>query len=91
MSGWLKQFERQSRALVVPVSLLIVVGIGVIDYITGWELSFSVFYLLAVGLATWFVGMRFAIFVSVLSVVVSLAGDLATGGSTGCLLERVRL
>jgi signal transduction histidine kinase len=78
--SWIKQFEKQSRALLIALTLLIVVGIGVVDYVTGWELSFSVFYLLAVGLATWFVGTRFAIFVSVLSVAVSLGGDLAIGG-----------
>jgi signal transduction histidine kinase len=33
-----------------------------------------------VALAAWFVGTKFAFFVSVLSVAVSLAGDLATGG-----------
>jgi signal transduction histidine kinase len=76
----IKQFERQSRPLLVFLTLLIVVGIGVVDYVTGWELSFSVFYLLAVGLATWFVGTRFAIFVSILSVAVSFGGDFATGG-----------
>lgn len=77
--SWIKRFEKQSRSLLVLLALLIVVGIGVVDYVTGWELSFSVFYLLAVGLATWFVGTRFAIFISVLSVAVSLGGDLAMG------------
>lgn len=80
MIGWLKRFERQSRAWVVLVTFVIVIAVGVVDYVTGWELSFSVFYLLAVGLATWFVGTRFAIFISVLSVAVSLGGDLANGG-----------
>lgn len=80
MMGWINRFERQSRALVVLVTLLIVIVVGVVDYVTGWELSFSVFYLLAVGLATWFVGTQFAIFISVLSVAVSLGGDLANGG-----------
>jgi signal transduction histidine kinase len=78
--SWIKRFEKQSRALLVLLTLLIVVGIGIVDYMTGWEFSFSVFYLLAVGLATWFVGTRFAIFISVLSVAVSLGGDLAVGG-----------
>jgi signal transduction histidine kinase len=80
MFGWLKQFERRSRARVVFLALLIVIVVGLVDYATGWELSFSVFYLVAVGLAAWFVGTRFAIFISALSVAVSLGGDLATGG-----------
>lgn len=80
MSGWIKRFGGQSRARVVLATLLIVVVIGVVDFVTGWELSFSVFYLLAMGLAAWFVGPRFAFFIALLSVVVSLAGDLANGG-----------
>src|ERR1700742_4562835 len=80
MSGWINRFERQPRAWVVLATVLIVIVVGVVDFETGWELSFSVFYLLALGLAAWFVGMRFAVFISVLSVAVSLAGDLANGG-----------
>jgi signal transduction histidine kinase len=80
MFGLIKQFERRGRALPAAVALMIVAGVGSVDYATGWELSFSVFYLLAVSLATWFVGTRFALFVSVLSVAVSLAGDLVNGG-----------
>src|SRR5437773_11171362 len=80
MTGWIQRLERQSRALFVVASLMIVIAVGVVDYATGWELSFSVFYLLALGLGAWFVGKRFALFISVLSVAVSLAGDLATGG-----------
>lgn len=80
MPGWLKRSELPSRAWVIPVTLMVILAVGAADFVTGWELSFSVFYLLAIGLAAWFVGMRFALFASVLSVAVSLAGDLATGG-----------
>src|SRR5262249_1043825 len=74
------RFEQKSRGWMVAISLFIVSAVGVVDFATGWEISFSVFYLLALGLAAWFVGMRFAVFISVLSAMVSLAGDLATGG-----------
>lgn len=80
MSGWLRRFEQRSHSWVVSVTLLTIIAIGAVDFVTGWELSFSVFYLLAIGLAAWYVGMRFAVFVSILSVAVSLAGDLAAGG-----------
>jgi len=80
MFGWIKRFENQSRGLFVLAAFAIVISVGVVDYATGWELSFSVFYLFALGLATWFVGKRFAFFISGLSVAVSLVGDLATGG-----------
>lgn len=79
MFQWLKQFERQSRPFFVAVTLLAVMAVGMVDYVTNRELSFSVFYLLAIGIAAWFVGKSFAYFVSVCSVVVSLAGDFAAG------------
>src|SRR4029079_5991428 len=80
MFEWIKRFEQQSRGLFVLAAFAIVMPVGVVDYATGWELSFSVFYLLALGLATWFVGKRFAFFISVLSVLVSTDRHFATGG-----------
>lgn len=87
MPGWIKRFEQQSRGWMVFATLLIVITVGVVDFLSGWKLSFSVFYLLAAGLAAWFVGTRFALFISVLSIAVSLAGDFATGGHDSNRLE----
>src|SRR5271170_4667024 len=79
MFRWIEKFERRSSTLLAVVALGIVAVIGFADFITGFETSFSIFYLLAIGLAAWFVGRGFAIFISILSVVVSLGGDLARG------------
>jgi signal transduction histidine kinase len=57
----------------------VLVVIGVVDYLTGFEMQFSVFYLLGVGLAAWFVGKGFGLVMSVLSVLVWIGGDLAAG------------
>jgi signal transduction histidine kinase len=53
--------------------------VGIIDYLAGFEIFFSVFYLLGVGLATWFVGTGFGLLMSILSVLVWMTGDLAAG------------
>jgi signal transduction histidine kinase len=53
--------------------------VGAIDYWTGYEFSCSVFYLLGIGLATWFLGKGYGLVLSVLSVAVWMAGDLAAG------------
>lgn len=79
MLGFVKQLEQCSRTVFITTALLIVAVIGAVDYLTGFETSFSIFYLLAIGLAAWFVGRGFAICISILSVAVSLAGDLARG------------
>jgi signal transduction histidine kinase len=79
MLRFVKQLEHRSRAAFVTAALLIVAAIGAVDYLTGYEMSFSVFYLLGVALAVWFVGKWFGALVSVLSVGVWLIGDFASG------------
>jgi hypothetical protein len=80
MSGWANKFEqKKSRGRIVLLALFIVITVGFLDFVSSWDFSFSIFYLLALGLAAWFVGFRFALFISVLSVGVALAGDLANG------------
>ena len=75
----LEMLERSSRASLVIAGLLVLALIGTVDYLTGFELLFSVFYLLAVALAAWFVGRGFGLLMSVLSVIVWIGGDLAAG------------
>jgi signal transduction histidine kinase len=75
----LESLERSSRVSVIIAGLLVLALIGVVDYLTGFELLFSVFYLLEVGLAAWFVGKGFGLLMSVLSVIVWIGGDLAAG------------
>ncbi len=69
----------RSRGFWVAVCLLLTAGIGVVDYVSGYEIFFSVFYLAGVGLAAWHVGRLFGLVVSVLSVAVWVGGDLAAG------------
>src|SRR5438445_4247331 len=79
MTGLLEALEQRSRRSLIVAGLAVLVMIGVIDYATGFEILFSVFYLLEVGLAAWFVGKGFGLVMSVLSVVVWIGGDVAAG------------
>lgn len=76
--GWVRRIEGYSRTFYVVAAFAIVLVVGFVDYATRWEFSFSVFYLLAVGEAAWFVGKGFGWVISVASVVVSLGGDFAS-------------
>jgi signal transduction histidine kinase len=75
----LEKLERSSRASLIVAGVAMLAFIGVVDYLTGFELLFSVFYLLDVALAAWFVGKGFGLLMSVLSVIVWIGGDLAAG------------
>ncbi len=58
MNSLVRYLDRQSETQATVLSLLLVLAVGVLDYVTGFEISFSIFYLLPIALATWFAGWR---------------------------------
>ena len=79
LMAWLTRIGRQSRRRLMALTFVLVILIGLADYVTGYEISFSVFYLSAVCLATWFIGFRFALVVAVGSVACWFIGDWLAG------------
>jgi len=79
MMRLLEKLERLSRPTLIAAGLGLLLLIGVVDYLAGFEMLFSVFYLLEVGLAAWFVGRGFGLIMSVLSAIVWIGGDVAAG------------
>lgn len=53
--------------------------IGILDHITGYEFSFSVFYVIPVSLAVWSLGLRVGTLFSLLSAVVWVTADKMSG------------
>ncbi len=74
-------FQRRSRPVLIGIALALVGVIGAIDYFSGFERSLLAFYLIPVALSAWFVSRRFAVLVSLLSVVTWIAGDVAAGAT----------
>lgn len=72
-------FKNRSSRFWIPISLIFVGGLGVVDYLTGNEYSFSLFYLIPVSLVGWFVGVRAGAVISFLCALVWLAADYAIG------------
>jgi signal transduction histidine kinase len=77
--NWLDKLGRQPRSVIVVACLGFVALIGLTDFLTGFEIFFSVFYLLAVSVGTWFVGRRFGFFLAALSAGTWIIGDFAAG------------
>ncbi len=73
------RLEEQPRTLLMALALTILLVVAFADYLTGVELSFSIFYLVAISLAAWFVGRGAGFLISIVSVACWLAGDLAAG------------
>jgi signal transduction histidine kinase len=61
------------------LSIAVTLVIGMIDYLSGIEISWSVIYVLPIAMAVWSVGPGFAYALSILSIGLWLAGDFADG------------
>jgi len=68
-----------SRTALVVGCLFLVGIVGYIDYLTGYERSLLLFYLLPISLATWFGSLILGLAIVIVSVVVWVLSDLAAG------------
>ncbi|MFH1888925.1 MAG: diguanylate cyclase [Candidatus Omnitrophota bacterium] len=67
------------KKIIFPLSCIIIFLLGILDYATGYEMSFSIFYLLPILSVTWFNKRPYAIAAALLSVAVWLSADMTSG------------
>lgn len=65
--------------LIYLLGLTLIAVIGILDHITGFELSFSVFYLIPIILAAWYIGNQAGLALSLISAVMWLGMDYTSG------------
>ncbi len=68
-----------SDSLWIAGGLLLVVFIGYVDLVTGYEVSFSIFYVLPITAVSWFTNKRVGYSFCVLSAIVWLLADFGSG------------
>lgn len=73
----IEYFRQKSRLLIITLGFVSVLLLGVIDYLTGPSISFSIFYLVPISMATWFVNRRAGILMSGISAIAWLIADLS--------------
>lgn len=73
-------FEKQSLPIRIAIILAMLGCVGMGDYITGYEISFLIFYLVPIALSRWFIGSRFSVLTALLSLIVWIAADRLSGG-----------
>jgi len=75
----LKKLEGVPKRFVAPACIFIVTLVGLVDYLSGYETFFFIFYLMAVFLAVWFVNVPFGILMSALSVAAWVSSNIEAG------------
>src|ERR1700751_2213051 len=73
-----RQFRFSRRSLTI-VCLILTCFIGYADYLTGYERSLLLFYLLPISLAAWFGSFGFSLAIAVVCILAWLLSDLAAG------------
>jgi hypothetical protein len=70
--------QRQSKRCIVSAGVALVLVLWAIDYLTGSDFSFVVFYLVPVFLVTWFAGKQAGIAISLMSGIAWYVADVLT-------------
>ena len=73
------RLENWNKSVLVLVSLMLIIGLGLIDYFTGYEFSFSLFYVLPIALMVWFAGKWFGIYAAIISAIIWFLADVFSG------------
>jgi signal transduction histidine kinase len=77
--NFMAKLNQLPKWLLVGLTFVILGCVAAMDFLTGYEISCTVFYLVAAGLATWFVDASFGILVSVLSAISTSAISIVSG------------
>jgi diguanylate cyclase (GGDEF)-like protein len=78
----LASLEKQNKSTFVFAGFILICLIGLIDYSTGNDLAFSVFYVLPISLITWFTNKWFGFVASIASAIVWLFADITAAQSS---------
>jgi diguanylate cyclase (GGDEF)-like protein len=73
------KLKKPSNSLWTIAGLALIGGLGFLDFLTGYELAFSLFYLIPVSLVAWQTNQRLGIFAAVVSALVWFAADVGAG------------
>lgn len=71
--------EKRRKPLAVLLSIALIAAIGVLDLLTGYEIAFSLFYVMPIALLTWSAGRWAGVAASVAGALVWLWADSVSG------------
>jgi diguanylate cyclase (GGDEF)-like protein len=79
--NFLSILEKRSKLFWIVVGFVLIGCIGIIDFLTGYEAAFSLFYLIPISLVAWVTGRQLGIVASLASAFAWLISDMAAGHS----------
>jgi signal transduction histidine kinase len=77
----IRYLSEQSKLFLIGLSLVLILLLGGLDYLTGPKISVPIYYLIPVSLAAWFGGGWVGVWVSVISAIAGLTIDMSLSSS----------
>src|SRR3712207_4364817 len=74
-----EKFIVHSQRTLFLLGVLVVAIIGAVDYLTGYQLAFSIFYILPIYVITWYTNRRLGFAIAIISAVAWLLADFLAG------------
>ncbi len=74
-----ESLQHRSQLFWVSAGLASVALLGIVDYLTGYEISFSLFYLAPIALVSWYTDRKLGLGISILSALTWLIAEIAAG------------
>lgn len=74
-----KIFEKLSKSVWVVGGLVLLCGVGILDYLTGPDLSFSLFYIIPIAMLSWVTSNQVGVVISFISAGIWLVVDVLSG------------
>ncbi len=72
-------FEKRSRAFWVVTGVMLVIILGVIDFVTGYEINISLFYIIPIFIVIWFTDGQMGVVLSIASTLAWFVADYSAG------------
>lgn len=73
------RLEKIDRSILVLGGIALLMGVALLDVLTGYELAFSLFYLLPIAFVTWLTTRRLGVLLAIFAAALWLCGDILTG------------
>ena len=74
-------FEYKSNVYITSLCLIFICVLGILDQLNGYEMSFSIFYILPISIVSWYAERKSGFILCYFSAVISLVVDYTSGHS----------
>ncbi len=77
----LRFFEKQNKIFWVATGFGLILLLGLLDFVTGFEVNVSIFYLIPIALVTWYTGRELGLVMCGVSAIVWFLADILAGNT----------